>query len=131
MINRRAGSVTHRKLSRRGALRAGGVGFAAGLGGSSLRSVSAQDATPTAAIAEESTQDGLAVEVIELFDSLPGTKGLKIWAPPDAGRPEWSASVAADRELVIASAFKAFVLAEYLRQAEETMDPTAAAPLAV
>ena len=82
-----------------------------------------------AAIGEEPALDGLAVEVIELFDSLPGTKGLKFWAPPDAGRPEWSASVAADRELVIASAFKAFVLAEYLRQAEDTLDPTAAEPL--
>jgi beta-lactamase class A len=131
MINRRSGSFSQRKLSRRRALRAGGLGVAAGLGGASLRSVSAQDATPTAAVGEEPTQDGLAVEVIELFDALPGTKGLKFWAPPDAGRPEWSASVATDRELVIASAFKTFVLAEYLRQAEDAMDPTAAAPLAV
>ena len=61
----------------------------------------------------------------------PGTKALKFWAPPDAGRPAWSAALDADRELVIASAFKAFVLAEYLRQAEETLDPTASAPLAV
>src|SRR5215204_4929334 len=131
MINRQSGSFTPRKLSRRGALRAGGIGVAAGLGGASLRSVAAQDATPTAETGEEPTLDGLAVEVIELFDSLPGTKGLKFWAPPDAGRPEWSASATADRQLVIASAFKAFVLAEYLRQAEETMDPRAAAPLAV
>ena len=61
----------------------------------------------------------------------PGTKALRFWAPPDAGRPPWSASFQADRQLVIASAFKGFVLAEYLRQAEETLDPTAAAPLAV
>ena len=130
MINRRLGSLTERKLSRRGALRASSLGVAAGLGGASLRSVSAQDATPTATITEEPARDGLAVEVIELFDALPGTKGLKFWAPPDAGRPEWSATLEADRELVIASAFKAFVLAEYLRQAEETLDSTAAEPLA-
>ena len=41
---------------------------------------------------EELAQDGLAVEVIELFDALPGTKALKFWAPPDAGRPAWSAA---------------------------------------
>src|SRR5215212_3214421 len=131
MINRDTESFTQPKLSRRGALLAGGLGVAASLGGASMRSVSAQEATPTATIGEEPAEDGLAAEVIELFDALPGTKGLKFWAPPDAGRPEWSASVAADRELVIASAFKAFVLAEYLRQAEDTMVPTAAAPLAV
>ena len=90
-----------------------------------------RDAGDDDRIGEEPAQDGLAVEVIELFDALPGTKALKFWAPPDAGRPAWSAAFDADRELVIASAFKAFVLAEYLRQAEETLDPTAAAPLAV
>src|SRR5215212_10113438 len=130
MINRKTGSFTRPKLSRRGALLAGGLGLAASLGGSPLGSVSAEDATPTATIAEGQTADGLAVEVIELFDSLPGTKGLKFWAPPDAGRPEWSATVDADRQLVIASAFKAFVLAEYLRQAEDTLDPMASTPLA-
>jgi beta-lactamase class A len=130
MINRRPGNFTQPRLSRRGALLVGGLGVAAGLGGASMRSVSAQDGTPTATIGEEPAADGLAVDVIELFDALPGTKGLKFWAPPDAGRPEWSATVHADRELVIASAFKAFVLAEYLRQAEDTLDPTAAAPLA-
>jgi hypothetical protein len=130
MINRDTESFTQPKLSRRGALLAGGLGVAASLGGASMRSVSAQEATPTATIGEEPAEDGLAAEVIELFDALPGTKGLKFWAPPDAGRPEWSATVDADRQLVIASAFKAFVLAEYLRQAEDTLDPTAAAPLA-
>ena len=131
MINRRPRSFTHLGLSRRAALRAGSLGVAASLGGVSPRSVSAQDVTPTTTIGEEPAEDGLAVEVIELFDALPGTKGLRFWAPPDAGRPEWSAAVDADRELVIASAFKAFVLAEYLRQAEDTLNPTAAAPLAV
>ena len=33
--------------------------------------------------------------------------------------------------LVIASAFKSLVLAEYLQQAEEGLDPTAGTPLAV
>src|SRR4051812_26459364 len=100
MINRRTESLAQPKLSRRGALLAGGLGVAVSLGGASLRSVSAQDETPTATIGEEPAEDGLAIDVIELFDALPGTKGLKFWAPPDAGRPEWSASVDADRQLV-------------------------------
>ena len=103
------------------------------VGSGGLGRALAQDATPTteAAIGEAPAQDGLAVEVIELLDALPGTKSIKFWAPPDAGRPAWSATLQPDRELVIASAFKAFVLAEYLRQAEETLDAMAAAPLAV
>lgn len=124
-------AVTEQRLSRRGALRAGGLGVAASLGSGELNRALAQDATPVATVGAEPPQDGLAVEVIELLEALPGAKSLKFWAPPDAGRPAWSATLQPDRELVIASAFKAFVLAEYLRQAEETLDPTAADPLAV
>src|SRR5918995_538582 len=125
-------TVAEQRLSRRGALRAGGLGMVASLGSGGLSRALAQDATPTAAMTgEEPAQDGLAVEVIELIKALPGTKALKFWAPPDAGRPAWSATLQPDRELVIASAFKAFVVAEYLRQAEETLDPTASAPIAV
>jgi beta-lactamase class A len=109
-----------------------GLGVAS-LGAGGLNRVLAQDATPvtTSPIGAEQAQDGLSVDVIELFGALPGTKALKIWAPPDAGRPAWSAASDADRQLVIASAFKAFVLAEYLRQAEAMLDPTAPTPLAV
>jgi beta-lactamase class A len=133
MIGQPSRTLTENRLSRRGALRAGGLGVAASLGTGGLNRVLAQDATPvtTNPIGEELTQDGLAVEVIELFDSLPGTKALKVWAPPDAGRPGWSTAVNADRELVIASAFKVFVLAEYLHQAEAALDPAAPTPLAV
>ena len=70
------------RLSRRGAVRAGGIGVAASLGGAILRPVAAQDATPAAtAIAEEPAQDGLSAEIIELFDALPDTKAFKLWAP--------------------------------------------------
>jgi hypothetical protein len=117
MTSRRPGSFAAQRLSRRGALRAGGFGVAAGLGGAALKPVLAQDATPTATIAEGPAEDGLSVDVFEIFDALPGTKSIKFWAPPDAGRPAWSATFQSDRELVIASAFKVFVLAEYLRQA--------------
>jgi hypothetical protein len=133
MTGQRSRTFTQNRFSRRGALRAGGLGVAASLGTGGLNRVLAQDATPvtTTTIGEELTQDGLAVDVIELFDAFPGSKALKIWAPPDAGRPAWSAASDADRQLVIASAFKAFVLAEYLRQAEATLNPAALTPLAV
>jgi len=133
MASQRSRTFTENRLSRRGALRAGGLGMAASLGSGRLNRGLAQDATPvtTTTIGADLPQDGLAVDVIEFFDALPGTKALKVWAPPDAGRPEWSAVVDADRELVIASAFKAFVLAEYLRQVEATLDATAPTPLAV
>jgi beta-lactamase class A len=133
MTSQRSRVFTENRLSRRGALRAGGLGVAASLGSGRLNRGLAQDATPvtTTTIGEDLLQDGLAVDVIELFDALPGSKALKVWAPPDAGRPEWSAAADADRELVIASAFKTFVLAEYLRQAEATLDPMAPTPLAI
>src|SRR5215217_3806652 len=87
MTTERQGRLAESRLSRRRALRAGGLGVAASLSGASLGSVSAQIATPAAGIMEAPAGDGLAVEVIELFDTLPGAKGLKFWAPPDAGRP--------------------------------------------
>jgi beta-lactamase class A len=133
MTNQRSEPFSDRRLSRRGAVRAGGLGVAAVLGGAAVQRVTAQEATPVAPqppIGGEAAQDGLSVEVIQLFDVLPGTKALAFWAPPDAGRPEWSAAFQADRPLVIASAFKPLVLAEYLRQVEDGLDPTAATPLA-
>src|SRR5215217_7375006 len=110
MTSQRLRTITENRLSRRGALRAGGLGVAASLGAGGLNRVLAQDATPvtTYPIGAEQAQDGLSVDVIELFGALPGTKALKIWAPPDAGRPAWSAASDADRQLVIASAFKVF-----------------------
>jgi beta-lactamase class A len=114
-----------RPVSRRTALRAGSAGVAGALFAAGLAPrVQAQDATPVA------DQDGLSQEIIEAFKTLPGRQGLKLWAPPDAGRPAWTAIWNADQQLFIASAFKVFVLTEYLRQAEEALDPTAAEPLA-
>jgi beta-lactamase class A len=87
-------------------------------------------ATAAAAVVPAVVQDGLSIEVIELFGALPGTKALEFWAPPDAGRPGWSAASQADRQLVIASAFKPFVLAEYLRQIEDSYETASSAPFA-
>jgi len=131
VTTQRPGSIAEQRLSRRGAVRAGGLGVTAALGGAAFKDAAAQVATPASAaeIREGVAQDGLSIEVIELFDALPGTKALAFWAPPDAGRPAWSARSQADRQLVIASAFKVFVLTEYLRQTEDALDPTASTPL--
>lgn len=130
MITQRSKTAAEMRISRRGAMRAGSLGAAAALGGGAFGRTAAQVATPISPPHTElPAQDGLSVEVIELFDALPGTKALAFWAPPDAGRPAWSASSQGDRQLVIASAFKGFVLAEYLRQAENGLDPTSSTPL--
>ncbi len=116
----RAGSA----VSRRAALRVGGAGVAAALGGANLApSVVAQEATPAANQDRDQyhVPDGLSQEVVAAFKVLPGQKGLKLWAPADAGRPEWSAALNSDNRLFIASVFKGFVLAECLRLEEESL----------
>src|SRR4051812_3663872 len=130
MTTQRPWTFAEQRLSRRGALRAGGIGVAASLGSGAVNRALAQEATPTAMTTSDDdlAQDGLAVDIMATFKTLPGTKGLNFWAPPDAGRPAWSAMFDADRQMVIASAFKGFVLAEYLRQAEATADPAASTP---
>src|SRR4029453_6506011 len=107
------------------ALRASGASLASALGASTLATpIAAQETTPHA------DQDGLSQEILEAFKDLPGQRGLKLWAPPDAGRPAWSAESNPDQQFFIASAFKGFVLAEYLRQAEGALDPHSKTPLA-
>ncbi len=126
MIHHAAVEHDGRRLSRRDTLRASGVGLAA-LAGAGLAPAWAQEATPAAGA--DSIEDGLTAEIIEAVRPLPGTVALKLWAPPDAGRPAWSASLNADRLVFIASAFKGFVLAEVLRQAEASLDPRSDTPL--
>jgi len=122
-------------VSRRAALRAGGAGVAAALGAVGLApSILAQEATPVATQGQDQNQnqnqDGLSQEVIEAFKVLPGQKALKLWAPADAGRPDWSATLNPDSWMFIASAFKGTVLAECLRLEEESLDPLSDTPLA-
>ena len=120
-------------VSRRAALRVGGAGVAAALGAAGLASPgAAQEATPIATQDQDlfQSQDGLSQEIVEAFRVLPGEKALKLWAPPDAGRPEWSATLNPDGWLFIASAFKGFALAECLRLEEESLDPRSDTPLA-
>ena len=127
-----AGISKQGAVSRRTALRAGGAGVAATFGAAArVPRVLAQEATPAAGVIEDGlSEDGLSEEVIAAFKVLPGQKGLKLWAPPDAGRPAWSAELNPDDRGFIASVFKGFVLAECLRLEEESLDPRGTTPLA-
>lgn len=60
---------------------------------------------------------GVGRAIVDEFNRLPGTKGLKIWAPADRGR-EFTVSIEPEQALFCASSFKGFVLAKYLRQVE-------------
>ncbi|MFQ4146899.1 serine hydrolase [Chlorogloeopsis sp. ULAP02] len=71
----------------------------------------------------QAKQNQLAEKIIAAFSQLPGKKGLKFWIPADAGFGEWSAMLNPDTVLFCASAFKGFVLAEFLRFVEETLKP--------
>ncbi len=114
-------------LTRRHALRAGSAGTAAALGATLVAPHAlAQDATP----GTEQALDGLSAAILEAFKGLPGQQGLMFLAPPDAGRPAWSLELNADDRFFIASVFKAFALAECLRQEEALLDPASDVPLA-
>ncbi len=112
-------------LSRRAAIGAASAGLTASLGSRLTPAAHAQEAT--LAISAEIT-DSLSVEILQTFRALPGTVGLKLWAPAMAGGPEWSVAENPDEQLFIASAFKAFVLAEALRQVEAAIDPKSDTP---
>jgi beta-lactamase class A len=113
-------------LSRRRALGAGATSIAAALGAAGVGRPAAAGQAPPAALLHQAE---LAGEVVAVFDRLPGRKGLRLWAPADAGQAEWSATLNASRPLFVGSAFKAFVLAEYLRQVEAALEPGGAVPL--
>jgi beta-lactamase class A len=119
-------AIVDRLLSRRGALSAGGAAVAAALGMTALGRPAAarQAASPLPAQAAD-----LAREVVAVFSRLPGRKALKLWAPADAGLAEWSATLNAGTPLFVASSFKAYVLATFLRQAETALDAAGTVPL--
>ena len=113
-------------ISRRAAIGAAGAGLASSLGNRlSPLSAQAQEATPASAA---NSTDSLSVEILQTVRSLPGTVGVKLWAPAMAGAPAWSVAQNPDEQLFIASAFKAFVLAETLIQLEEAIDPKSSTP---
>jgi beta-lactamase class A len=55
-------------------------------------------------------------QIIDLFEPLPGEKGVKIFAPAAGGKPEFVAELNASKKLFAASADKTFALCEALRQ---------------
>ncbi len=120
-----SGAPNRGPISRRAAIGAASAGLAASLGSRFPSPALAQEATP---IVAPPITDGLSAAVIEEFQRLPGQKGLRFWAPPDAGRPAWSAEIDPGQRLFIASAFKGFVLAECLRQLEADIDPKSSTP---
>ena len=74
---------------------------------------------PVIAYAEESRhRRGLARRIVAEFSQLPGKKALKILAPGGHRAREFSATLNPQIPLFCASAFKVYVLAEYLRQVE-------------
>jgi beta-lactamase class A len=60
----------------------------------------------------------LAHRIVAEFRRLPGRKGLKILAPAGDDAREFEVAIRPQDALFVASAFKGFVLAEYLRQVE-------------
>jgi len=55
---------------------------------------------------------------LSLFESLPGDKAIKIWAPATDDKPQLLISSNASPQLFVGSAIKTFVLAEALIQAD-------------
>ena len=73
--------------------------------------------------------DDLSGAVVSAWSALPGQKTLKVWAPATDTAPEWAAAHDPGRVLFVASAFKAYVLATFLREVEEGLDPAGPVPL--
>ena len=59
-------------------------------------------------------------QILPLFDSLPGDKAVKIFAPAVDNKPEFLLELNASKLLFVGSAIKTFILGEALRQAEAT-----------
>jgi beta-lactamase class A len=68
--------------------------------------------------AEAEVEPGYADEVVCLFDSLPGDKSIKIFAPGRKGGRDLVIELNANKQLFAASAIKTFVLCERLRQVD-------------
>lgn len=58
----------------------------------------------------------LEAEIRKAFEDLPGRKAFKIWAPPSEDAPEFVAELHSNQRLFSASANKALILCERLRQ---------------
>jgi beta-lactamase class A len=61
---------------------------------------------------------GLEAEIRRAFEDLPDRKSFKIWAPRSGHSPEFTAEMHANEQFFSASANKAYILCERLRQLE-------------
>jgi beta-lactamase class A len=59
---------------------------------------------------------GLAQNILDLFEDLPGQKAVKVWAPAMDGRSEIIAQINQHQRMFTASTNKALILCERLRQ---------------
>jgi beta-lactamase class A len=97
------------KLSRRNFVLSGVAGMAAASAFGNTQAARAEGSANTTRLAQE---------IVHLYQQLPGKTTLKIWAPPIHSRPAFLAEFEPDTVLFCGSAFKAYVLAEFLRQME-------------
>jgi beta-lactamase class A len=68
----------------------------------------------------QSRRASLAAEIQELFEGLPERKSFKIWVPAAEGAPEFVGGLHEEERLFSASANKAFILCERLRQLDSS-----------
>jgi len=84
-----------------------------------LAAVAAAAAAPMAtSVAETRNQSAFSDQLVDDFNSLPGDKSLKIYAPAVAGKGEILLESNSSQMLFVASAIKTFVLCEALRQVD-------------
>jgi beta-lactamase class A len=70
------------------------------------------------AMAERATASTAKEQILSLFDTLPGDKALKIFAPATKSKAEFSVEMNAGKQMFVGSAIKTFILAEALRQVD-------------
>jgi beta-lactamase class A len=75
-------------------------------------------AAPIASAAETWGQSSISHQLGEHFESLPGDKSIKIYAPATRGRNQILFQLNSNKMLFVASAIKTFVLCEALRQVD-------------
>ena len=74
----------------------------------------------TASFRSGSSYSKVAAEIVGLFDPLPGTSAVKIFAPATHNRREFVAELNTALPLFIGSAFKGYVLCEALRRVDSS-----------
>src|SRR5215472_4267838 len=91
-------------------------GFVSALAGTALGTFATGKATEVQAHSSASLQN-LAERILKLFETLPGKRSLLIVSPAIHGR-DFRVLLNADSQLFCGSAFKVFVLAEFLRMVD-------------